>query len=144
MFNLKAANGQVIGTSEIYSSVTARDAGIESVKKNAPAASAEDNTGSGDCSTLAWRPVRAEKKTSRLLPAGRLEVIARNVSSVVYRRYLVCGLTGTSYGDSLWLAHHIPDQSRSGTGNRTNEKGRRSAPLSYQRRPCQPRCQPPP
>ncbi|MDB5518316.1 MAG: hypothetical protein JWQ17_5074 [Tardiphaga sp.] len=44
MFNLKATNGQVVGTSEIYSSVAARDGGIESVKKNAPAASAEDNT----------------------------------------------------------------------------------------------------
>jgi uncharacterized protein YegP (UPF0339 family) len=44
MFNLKASNGQVIGTSETYSSVAARDAGIESVKKNAPAASLEDKT----------------------------------------------------------------------------------------------------
>jgi uncharacterized protein YegP (UPF0339 family) len=44
MFNLKASNGQVIGTSEMYSSVAARDAGIDSVKKNAPAASLEDKT----------------------------------------------------------------------------------------------------
>jgi len=36
MFNLKASNGQVIGTSELYSSASARDNGIESVKKNAP------------------------------------------------------------------------------------------------------------
>lgn len=35
-FNLKATNGQVIGTSELYESVAARDNGIESVKKNAP------------------------------------------------------------------------------------------------------------
>ncbi len=35
-FNLKATNGQVIGTSELYESETARDNGIESVKKNAP------------------------------------------------------------------------------------------------------------
>ena len=42
MFNLKASNGQVIGTSETYSSPTARDAGIESVKKNAPTAATED------------------------------------------------------------------------------------------------------
>lgn len=34
-FNLKATNGQVIGTSELYESVAARDNGIESVKKNA-------------------------------------------------------------------------------------------------------------
>ena len=33
-FNLKAANGQVIGTSEMYESDAGRDNGIESVKKN--------------------------------------------------------------------------------------------------------------
>lgn len=38
-FNLKATNGQVIGNSEMYESTAARDAGIESVKKNAPGAS---------------------------------------------------------------------------------------------------------
>jgi uncharacterized protein YegP (UPF0339 family) len=37
-FNLLAGNGQVIGTSESYSSVSARENGIESVKKNAPTA----------------------------------------------------------------------------------------------------------
>lgn len=36
MFNLKAANHQVIGTSEQYESASSRDNGIESVKKNAP------------------------------------------------------------------------------------------------------------
>lgn len=35
-FNLKAGNGQIIGTSQMYSSTSARDGGIESVKKNAP------------------------------------------------------------------------------------------------------------
>lgn len=44
MFNLKAANGQVIGTSETYSSASARDNGIESVKKNAPDAKLDDQT----------------------------------------------------------------------------------------------------
>ena len=34
-FTLKASNGQVIGTSELYESTAARDNGIESVKKNA-------------------------------------------------------------------------------------------------------------
>ena len=38
MFNLKAANNQVIGTSELYESEAARNNGIESVKKNAPEA----------------------------------------------------------------------------------------------------------
>ena len=43
-FNLKASNGQVIGTSETYESASARDNGIESVKKNAPDAKVEDLT----------------------------------------------------------------------------------------------------
>lgn len=38
MFNLKAANHQVIGTSQLYESVASRDNGIESVKKHAPEA----------------------------------------------------------------------------------------------------------
>jgi hypothetical protein len=41
-FNLTATNGQVIGTSEMYESTSARDNGIESVKSNAPGASIED------------------------------------------------------------------------------------------------------
>lgn len=45
MFNLKGGNGQVIGTSEQYSSASSRDDGIESVKKNAPAAWTDDQTG---------------------------------------------------------------------------------------------------
>jgi len=44
MFNLLAANHQVIGTSELYESVAARDNGIESVKKNAPEADVVDMT----------------------------------------------------------------------------------------------------
>ena len=43
-FNLKAANGQVIGSSEMYSSELARDAGIESVMANAAGASVDDQT----------------------------------------------------------------------------------------------------
>ncbi|MBQ2393463.1 MAG: YegP family protein [Alistipes sp.] len=43
-FNLKAGNGQVIGSSEMYSSEAARDNGIESVKKNAPEAEIVDET----------------------------------------------------------------------------------------------------
>lgn len=38
MFNLKAANHQVIGTSQQYESAASRDNGIESVKKHAPEA----------------------------------------------------------------------------------------------------------
>lgn len=44
MFNLKASNGQVIGTSESYESASARDNGIESVKTNAPTAKVDDLT----------------------------------------------------------------------------------------------------
>lgn len=43
-FNLKATNGQVIGTSEMYESAASRDNGIESVKKNAPGASIVEET----------------------------------------------------------------------------------------------------
>ncbi|NDV42362.1 MULTISPECIES: YegP family protein [Flagellimonas] len=43
-FNLKAANGQVIGTSEMYSSHSAMENGIASVKNNAPGATVEDLT----------------------------------------------------------------------------------------------------
>ena len=44
MFNLKAANHQVIGTSQMYESESGRDNGIESVKNNAPSASVDDQT----------------------------------------------------------------------------------------------------
>ena len=43
-FNLKAGNGQVIGTSEMYESTANRDEGIEAVKRTAPNASIEDQT----------------------------------------------------------------------------------------------------
>ena len=43
-FSLKAGNGQVIGNSELYSSVAARDNGIESVRANAPGATVVDLT----------------------------------------------------------------------------------------------------
>lgn len=38
-FNLKATNGQVIGSSQMYESEAGRDNGIQSVKNNAPGAS---------------------------------------------------------------------------------------------------------
>lgn len=46
-FDLKATNGQVIATSEVYSSDAACKNGIESVKKNAPVAGIEDQTVEG-------------------------------------------------------------------------------------------------
>ncbi|PSK93486.1 YegP family protein [Taibaiella chishuiensis] len=41
-FNLKAGNGQVIGTSEMYETASGRDNGITSVKANAPSAPVAD------------------------------------------------------------------------------------------------------
>ena len=43
-FVLKAANGQAIGKSEMYSGAAAMENGIESVKKNGPTAEVADNT----------------------------------------------------------------------------------------------------
>ena len=43
-FDLKATNGQVIATSEVYTTAAACRNGIESVRKNAPAANVEDQT----------------------------------------------------------------------------------------------------
>ena len=43
-FNLLAGNGQVIGHSEMYESVAARENGITSVKTNAPDAAVVDET----------------------------------------------------------------------------------------------------
>jgi uncharacterized protein YegP (UPF0339 family) len=45
-FILKATNGQTIGKSEMYSSATAMENGIASVKANAPTATIVDLTGS--------------------------------------------------------------------------------------------------
>ncbi|MBQ3545383.1 MAG: YegP family protein [Lachnospiraceae bacterium] len=46
-FDLKATNGQVIATSEVYNSDAACKNGIESVKKNAPIAAVENQTVDG-------------------------------------------------------------------------------------------------
>lgn len=43
-FNLKASNGQIIGTSEMYEGSSGRSGGIESVKKNAPDAGVDDQS----------------------------------------------------------------------------------------------------
>ncbi|MBE6967556.1 MAG: DUF1508 domain-containing protein [Ruminococcaceae bacterium] len=47
VFNLKAGNGEVIATSESYSSEATCLAGVESVRKNAVAAKLEDQTLAG-------------------------------------------------------------------------------------------------
>lgn len=43
-FNLKATNGQVIGTSESYKTEKSRENGVQSVMKNAPDAKLVDET----------------------------------------------------------------------------------------------------
>lgn len=43
-FNLKAANGEIIGKSEGYDSSSNRDRAIDWVKSNAPTASTKDST----------------------------------------------------------------------------------------------------
>jgi uncharacterized protein len=44
-FNLVAANGQVVATSETYERKQSALSGIESVKQNAPGAAVDDQTG---------------------------------------------------------------------------------------------------
>ena len=46
-FDLKASNGEVIATSEVYASDASCKAGIASVKKNAPGANIENQTVEG-------------------------------------------------------------------------------------------------
>ncbi|MGI6160462.1 MAG: YegP family protein [Christensenellales bacterium] len=46
-FDLKASNGEIIATSEVYNSEAACKKGIESVRKNAPIANLEDQTVEG-------------------------------------------------------------------------------------------------
>lgn len=43
-FNLKAGNGEIIATSEMYESKASAENGIESVRKNAPVAEVVDLT----------------------------------------------------------------------------------------------------
>ena len=46
-FRLKAGNGEVIGTSEVYTALNSCKNGIASVAKNAPVAGVEDQTKEG-------------------------------------------------------------------------------------------------
>jgi len=43
-FNLKAANHQVVGTSQLYATTSSRDVGIASVKNNGKSKTVRDNT----------------------------------------------------------------------------------------------------
>ena len=46
-FNLKAGNGEVIATSQMYKTLKGCLAGVKSVRKNAPIAGVEDQTAEG-------------------------------------------------------------------------------------------------
>lgn len=46
-FNLKATNGEIIATSEVYKAEASCKKGIESVRRNAPIAALEDQTVEG-------------------------------------------------------------------------------------------------
>ena len=46
-FNLKASNGEIIATSEVYNSKASCINGLESVRRNAPIAAVEDQTVEG-------------------------------------------------------------------------------------------------
>ena len=46
-FNLQASNGQVIATSQVYTTLQSCKDGVESVKTNAPIATVEDQTKEG-------------------------------------------------------------------------------------------------
>ena len=43
-FDLKASNGEVIATSEVYTALRSAENGVQSVKNNAPVAGVEDQT----------------------------------------------------------------------------------------------------
>ena len=46
-FDLKASNGEIIATSEVYTTLAACENGVASVQKNAPVANVEDQTVEG-------------------------------------------------------------------------------------------------
>ena len=54
VFNLKATNGEVIATSEVYSALAGCKNGIKSVQKNAPIAAIEDQTEKDFEKLLPW------------------------------------------------------------------------------------------
>lgn len=51
MFNLKASNGEIIATSDMYSSLEKCKKGIASIQNNAPTANVEDSTVEGEIET---------------------------------------------------------------------------------------------
>ena len=67
-FDLKAGNGEVIATSEVYASEAACKNGVESVKKNAPVAAVENQTGKATLSksipSLRFTPTRPASSVS--------------------------------------------------------------------------------
>ena len=73
-FDLKAGNGQTILTSEVYSTEAVCRKGIESVRRNGPAAKLENQTEPG------WKPLTNPKFEMYMDKAGcfRFRLKARN------------------------------------------------------------------
>ena len=76
MFNLVAGNGEIIGTSEIYSSKAACMNGVESVSKTAPKAKIEDQTAGESATNPKFEIYLDKKKEYRFrLKASNGEII---------------------------------------------------------------------
>ena len=77
VFNLKAGNGEVIATSEVYNTKDACKNGIESVKKNAVAAEVEDQTAGESKKNPKFEVYTDKKGEFRFrLKAGNGQIIA--------------------------------------------------------------------
>jgi hypothetical protein len=63
-FNLQAANGEIIATSELYESKASAEKGIESVRVNAPRATLEDRCDQAAPKPRAPRAARATTTTA--------------------------------------------------------------------------------
>ena len=74
-FDLKAGNGEVILTSEVYKSERSCMKGVESVKRNAPIAPVEDQTAEG---------YAKEKRRNRIYKPGTCYKYCKNIHSPEY------------------------------------------------------------
>lgn len=77
VFNLKAANGEIIAVSEVYSGSTACKKGIESVRANAAVANVEDQTTGGTAKNPKFEIFKDKAEEFRFrLKAPNGEIIA--------------------------------------------------------------------
>ncbi len=83
VFNLKAGNGEIIATSEVYSSLSSCKSGIASVQKNSQVAQVEDQTVEGFATVKnpKFEVYKDKKGEFRFrLKAGNGEIIATGES----------------------------------------------------------------